>query len=136
MSESLLSGHCFCSAVRYRCGDLLYPPTLCHCESCRRLTGAHAVAWITVPANSLVYVQGTPAEFRSSPEVLRSFCGHCGTPLTYYNQQRADEIDITLMTLDSPEHIVPADHIWMADALPWDRPHDGLPQYQKTRELP
>jgi hypothetical protein len=133
MTEALLTGRCFCGVVRYQCGALLYPPTLCHCESCRRVAGAHSVAWLTVPAESLIYPTAKPVEFSSSSQVFRSFCGQCGTPLTYRREERPGEIDITLATLDWPAAIVPVDHIWMEDALPWDRPGDGLPQYLKTR---
>jgi hypothetical protein len=133
MTETSLTGRCFCGAVRYRCGTLLHPPTLCHCESCRRIAGAHCVAWLTVRAESLVYLMARPTEFSSSSKVFRSFCSQCGTPLTYRHEERADEVDITLVTLDQPAAIVPVDHIWMEDALPWDRPGDDLPQYPKTR---
>lgn len=133
MAESELTGGCFCGAVRYRCAAPLYPPTLCHCESCRRVAGAHSVAWLTVPAGSLSYPMAKPVEFSSSAKVLRSFCGACGTPLTYRHEDRTGEIDITLVTLDRPAEHVPADHIWMQDALSWDRPGDGLPHYPTTR---
>lgn len=134
MRGSSFTGGCFCGAVRYRCGAQLYPPTLCHCESCRRVAGAHAVAWLTVRAGDFTFTTGKPIEFSSSPRVSRSFCGQCGTPLTYQREERAGEIDVTLATLDSPASVVPVDHIWMEDALPWDAPGDGLPQYPKTRE--
>jgi hypothetical protein len=135
MTETTLGGHCYCGAVRYRCGAPRYPATLCHCESCRRVAGAHAVAWLTVAASSLVYTQGKPEEFRSSARAWRSFCRDCGTPLTYRNEDRAAEIDITLVTLDNAANFAPVDHIWMADALAWDRPGDGLPQLPGTRAV-
>jgi hypothetical protein len=31
MTDATLGGHCYCGAVRYRCGAPLYPATLCHC---------------------------------------------------------------------------------------------------------
>jgi hypothetical protein len=133
MTETSLSGRCFCGAVRYRCGAPIYAPTLCHCESCRRVAGAHSVAWLTVRAESFVYLAAKPAEFSSSSQAIRSFCSQCGTPLTYRHEERAGEIDITAVTLDQAAAIVPADHTWMEDALPWDRPRDDLPQYPKTR---
>jgi hypothetical protein len=133
MTETSLSGRCFCGAVTYRCETPLSPPTLCHCESCRRVAGAHAVAWLTVRAESFVYLTAKPTEFNSSSKVLRSFCSQCGTPLTYRREGRPGEIDITLATLDQPAAQVPVDHIWMEDALPWDRPGDQLPQYLKSR---
>jgi len=135
MRQTTLTGHCYCGTVRYRCGIPLYPATLCHCESCRRVAGAHAVAWLTVAASSLVYTHGGPAEFSSSAHAWRSFCRNCGTPLTYRNEDRAAEIDITLVTLDQAANFAPRDHIWMADALMWDRPGDGLPQFPGTRRV-
>jgi hypothetical protein len=133
MTETPLTGRCLCGAVRYRAGAPLYPPTLCHCESCRRAAGAHVVAWLTVRADSFAYTATAPLRYASSPGVLREFCGRCGTPLTYRAARRADEVDIGLATLDAAARFAPADHIWMEDALPWDRPGDGLPQYPRGR---
>ncbi len=129
----MLSGRCFCGLVRYHCGALLYPPTLCHCESCRRIAGAHSVGWATVAAETLVMTAAEPRVFASSAGVTRSFCGKCGTSLTYRHENRPGEIDIILATLDRAAELAPADHIYMADALPWDRPNDGLPQHLGTR---
>ncbi len=129
MPEPFLTGGCFCGAVRYRGGALLYPPTLCHCQSCRRAAGAHVVGWLTVRADSFTFTAGTPVDYASSPGVVRQFCGRCGTPLTYRNGTRPEEVDIGIATLDDPSGATPVDHIWMQDALPWDRPGDGRPQY-------
>jgi hypothetical protein len=131
--EQELTGRCFCRAIRYRCGPPLYPPTLCHCESCRRIAGAHALGWFTIQASQLDCVAGAPQEFESSPGVWRTYCAHCGTPLTYRNAKRPGELDITICSLDEPGLMVPADHIWMQDAPGWDRPRDGLPQYPAGR---
>ena len=128
-----LTGRCLCGRIRYCCGPPLYPPTLCHCESCRRAAGAHVVAWLTSTAGAYAVTAGRPVEFRSSAAVRRTFCGACGTPLTYQHERRANEVDVTVATLDAPGGVVPVDHIWMSDALAWDRPADGLPQHPATR---
>lgn len=133
MTETMLTGRCLCGAVRYRAGALLYPPTFCHCRSCRRASGAHAVAWLTVRVDTFAYTAALPAGYVSSPGVRREFCSRCGTPLTYRSARRAEEVDIGVATLDAPGTVVPADHIWMEDALPWDRPADGLPQHPRAR---
>ena len=132
----VLAGRCLCRAVRYRCGPLLYPPTLCHCESCRRAAGAHAVGWFTVRRSDLTWTGTAPREFESSPGVNRTFCGQCGTPLTYRSAKRPEEVDLTIGSLERPELAPPADHIWMDDAPSWDRPGDGLPQYAGARKPP
>jgi hypothetical protein len=132
-TNEILTGRCLCGAIQYRCGPMLYPPTLCHCESCRRASGAHAVGWLTVKAADLVYTGARPREYASSPGVLRTFCGQCGTPLTYSSVGRPMEVDITISTLDQPSLAAPDSHIWMQDAVSWDVPADGLPCYSRTR---
>lgn len=76
---------------------------------------------------------GAPRDFASSPGVLRSFCGTCGTPLTYRHARRPLEVDITLCSLDDPALVAPVDHIWMQDAPGWDSPSDGLPSHPQGR---
>ncbi len=133
-NPEVLTGRCLCGAIRYECGSApLYPPTLCHCESCRRAAGAHAVGWLTFKDEALKYTAALPRDYESSPGVFRAFCPRCGTPLTYRNTRRPGEIDVTICSLDQPEKVVPADHIWMQDAPSWDRPADGLPQYPAGR---
>jgi hypothetical protein len=131
--STVLTGHCLCSAVTYECGSPVIAPSLCHCESCRRASGAHVVAWVTVPRDSFRIITGSVRSYASSPPVTRQFCEHCGTPLTYSNQNWPDTIDVTIATLDQPNAIQPSEHIWMEDALSWDRPHDGLSQYPRGR---
>ena len=128
-----LNGRCLCGAVRYRCGALLYSPTLCHCESCRRAAGAHVVGWLTVHSDGLHFSGDPPVAYESSTGVTRQFCGTCGSPLTYRNAMRPGEIDVTIGTLDRPDDAAPVDHIWMEDAPAWDRPQDGWPQHPRGR---
>ena len=128
-----MSGRCFCKAVGYRCGPLLYPPTLCHCESCRRAAGAHAVGWLTVRRDDLSWVGPAPREFASSAGVQRGFCGQCGTPLSYRNATRPGEIDVTICSLEQPERAAPVDHIWMQDAPDWDILSHALPRHSRGR---
>ena len=47
-------------------------------------------------------VAGRPREYPSSPGVRRSFCGRCGTPLTYWHVERPAEVDVTIASLDAP----------------------------------
>jgi len=131
-----LSGGCLCGALRYRLGPPRCASTLCHCESCRRASGAHSVGWVTVRPQDVEWLTGTPREFGSSPGVWRGFCATCGTPLTYRSERRPEEFDVTLASLDDPGAMPPADHIWMADAVAWDRPADGLPQFPAGRPAP
>jgi len=132
-TEDILTGRCLCGSVRYQTAGPVSPPAFCHCESCRRAAGAHVVAWMTVDRQRLRWSGNEPRWHASSPGVVRGFCATCGTPLTYRHDSYGERIDVTIATLDDPARCAPVDHIWMADAVAWDRPTDGLPQYPGLR---
>jgi hypothetical protein len=127
-----LTGGCACGAVRYETAAAPFHRTLCHCVDCRRAAAAPAVAWFTVPADALRYVRGAPAVHRSSPQVERSFCAACGTPLTYRNDGYAHELDVLSCSLDDPALASPQDHTWASQRLSWMRV-DDMPAYPRSR---
>lgn len=128
-----LTGGCACGAVRYETDAAPFHRTLCHCVDCRRAAGAPAVAWFSVPADALRWVRGTPALHRSSPQVERSFCAACGTPLGYRNDAWPAEIDVTTCSLDDPEAAAPRDHTFAFQRVSWMRVDDGMPVYPRSR---
>jgi hypothetical protein len=79
------------------------------------------------------FVAGVPAEYRSSASVIRTFCSKCGTPLTYWHLGWPQEISVTISSLDTPADAPPTDHTWMSEAISWDKPADGLREYQTDR---
>jgi hypothetical protein len=133
MSARTSEGGCLCGAVRYLAGGQPSNATLCHCRSCRRAAGAPAVAWVTFPASGFSFVVGTPVEYRSSPAVIRTFCGQCGTPLTYVHREFPAGIDVTVCSLDRPEGFGPEDHTWVSHRLPWLQVNDHLPAHRRMR---
>jgi hypothetical protein len=126
-------GGCLCGAVRYEARGPARNPNICHCESCRKSAGSAGVAWATYVYADLRYIRGKPTEFASSARVLRGFCDHCGTTLTYWHDSRPDDVDVTIASLDDPAALPPAMHIWMVDALSWEQPGDSLPRYHEWR---
>jgi catechol 2,3-dioxygenase-like lactoylglutathione lyase family enzyme len=126
-------GGCLCGAVRYRAEAAATHATLCHCASCRRASGAPAVAWVTFPRERFAFTRGEPARFASSPRVVRSFCSRCGTPLSYAHEGFPDGIDVTTASLDEPERCAPVDHTWVSQRLPWWRPEPRWREFPKSR---
>jgi hypothetical protein len=128
----MLAGGCSCGAVRYALDAAAISSTLCHCVDCRRIVGAPAVAWFTIPAAALRFVKGAPALHRSSAQVERGFCGACGTHLTYGHEAYPDEVDVVTCSLDDPNAMPPRDHTFASQRLPWMRV-EGLPVYPRSR---
>ena len=104
---------------------------ICHCVSCRRTSGALSVAWVSFPYRRFSFIEGEPADFRSSDEVSRTFCQSCGTSLTYRDDEDADSIDVTTASLDRPDEFPPTRHIWVEDKLAWENVDDGLPRFEQ-----
>ncbi len=130
MSKELREGGCLCGGVRYRVAAEPRTSAICHCVSCRRASGAQSVAWVVFPSEAFSFVSGDPAEYRSSAEVSRTFCGRCGTSLTYQHDGDPDSIDVTAASLDLPDEFPPAGHVWLEDKVSWERVDDGLPRFE------
>lgn len=116
-----ISGGCLCGAVRYRASGEPKWVAYCHCASCRRATGAPVTAYAGFARERVSYVVGEPRRFRSSPGVVRSFCGECGTPLAYEGERWPGEVHIHLGTLDHPERLAPQKQGFADERLPWLR---------------
>jgi hypothetical protein len=129
MTSTVYAGGCLCGAVRYEITGAVSNPCFCHCASCRRAAGAPMVPWGTFVRETMRVTRGRLSEHRSSAQAWRGFCARCGTSLTYRNEARPTEIDVTLATLDDPTRLVPAMHVWVKDRLPWVAIGDGLPQF-------
>ena len=129
----MLTGGCFCGAIRYEADGPPFHETNCPCSICRRTTGAPFVAWFSVPLRAFRFVEGEPARFRSSAQGVRSFCRQCGTQLTFAHADFPDEIDVTTGSLDDPELVPSRDNTHTSSRIAWIGPND-LPDYVEGRE--
>ena len=126
------SGRCHCGSIRYTVSGEVKHHAVCHCEDCRRCSGALLVPWIAFAPADLTVTQGEPKVYPSSEHGERHFCGDCGTGLFYYNEAFLPGIvDIQSVTLDNPEHFVPKVHIQVADSLPWEDGLAALPRFER-----
>jgi hypothetical protein len=119
MKRARITGGCYCGAVRFHAArDPIYQAN-CHCANCRRAAGAQSVAWITVPRSDFEFEKRVPKKYRTDTGAWRTFCGTCGTSLTYESDTRPDETDITTGSLDRPEDFPPTKDVFPEEKLPW-----------------
>lgn len=130
IAHRLHLGGCLCGAVRYRAEAAPFDVSHCHCGLCRRSTGAPFVTWATFPASSFTFTAGTPRERNSTPQGRRSFCGDCGTALTFRETARPNSVDVTVGSLDDPERVTPVDHAFVGRKLSWLQFADALPRFE------
>jgi hypothetical protein len=118
-TQTSITGGCYSGAVRFQAAQAPLSQTTCHCANCRRAISAPSVAWITVNRADFHFAQGNPKRYRTDTGAWRTFCAGCGTSLTYENDTRPDEVDITTGSLDHPEDSPPTRDYFTEEKLPW-----------------
>lgn len=135
MSEEIHTGGCLCGALRYEIRARFLQTTLCHCEDCRKASGAPFVAWSFFPAGSLAWTKGTPKVLLHAGRE-RGFCGDCGSPLTFFDPGIPHLFEANTNTLDHPARYPPADQCWLCDEVPWAAYGHNLPRFERASPLP
>jgi hypothetical protein len=123
------TGRCRCQAITYEFDVKPRWVAYCHCNSCRRSTGAPVAAYFCVMRADVRFPNGEPARFETSPGVFRSFCGKCGSPIAYEGEKYPGEIHFHLGSLEDASAFVPTAHTWVSDQLPWFEVHDELKRF-------
>ena len=126
-TEPTHEGGCLCASVRWRVTGAPLRVVHCHCDMCRRSSGAAFITAAAFPTAAVHWAQGEPTWYQSSPEASRGFCARCGSWLSW---RRGDEVWLTVGTFDQPEAVPPREHHMAESQLSWVRQlDDGLPRH-------
>lgn len=92
-------GTCLCGAVQFSFSGALDDAYFCHCGQCRKNYGMHG-AFVGVARDALVLNKTkTLKSYKSSPSTVRTFCGTCGSPITW-DRKGYENIYVCLGLLD------------------------------------
>lgn len=110
-----ITGGCICGAVRYQVNGSLRPVIACHCEQCRRFSG-HFVAATATRKNYFQLLNASGLKWYSYQSGLRQgFCQNCGSSL-FFEDEQGERISIAAGSLDQPQGLNIAAHIFVAEA--------------------
>jgi hypothetical protein len=134
-------GGCLCGAVRWRLKARPIGINACHCDDCKKLTGATHLLMLLADRDSFHTDDGTEvyrkrADSGREIDILR--CAACGTRLWHEPLSSPALVFIAAGTLDDASWAVPASHIWTGKASPGVTLHDdavkveGQPQDRET----
>jgi hypothetical protein len=86
-------------------------------------------AFASFPRSNFAF-DGEPARYPSSAGVTRTFCSHCGTPLTYEAEDLPDEIHLLTGSADHPDaaHLMPQWHTFDNERISWVDVGGALPR--------
>ena len=118
----MLTGTCFCKAVRYELLAESQMQGLCYCTDCQVVGGSsHWASYAVAPSDFRLLEGNLPAQTDapgSGREVTRHFCGTCGTQIMV----QSDELGVTsvnAMTFDDATQFTPQISYFGGSAPRW-----------------
>ena len=127
MSETTMSGHCYCGAVKFEVSGKSEWIGHCHCESCRRQTGSVMTTFAGFDEDQVIFTGAMPNRYSTDDGVTRSFCGQCGSPVAYQSVGQAGKIHLQLGLFDDLEPLAPQDHSFLNEKVSWLHADEHLP---------
>jgi hypothetical protein len=131
------TGGCLCGAIRYEVTGEPVRMAICHCDDCRKATGAAFTTNIFVNAADLRVVQGTPKQFQhptdSGSTMTNEFCANCGSQLFGYSSRGNGVKHVKVGTIDDAGFVRPQIEVYTVRKLPYVRLQDDIPHYERNR---
>ncbi|EPT05813.1 hypothetical protein FOMPIDRAFT_1021436 [Fomitopsis schrenkii] len=125
-----IEGSCHCGAIKLRVVGGFGEGAragICHCNSCQTLAGSLFAYIAFVPRDKLLILQGEPKGYKqpidaaaSGKQVIRYFCGDCGTPLWAAAESAPHAYTVKLALFGN--NIPPGNEIYWKYAQPWEKP--------------
>ncbi len=114
MTGRVLEGGCACGRLRFRAEGEPKRVGLCHCMTCRKISGSPFGAFAMYDAGR-VTMEG-PHRSWAEGETRRSFCPECGSRVF---STSGDEVEIGLGALDEPNRLAPTYELWVIRKEHW-----------------
>lgn len=118
----VITGGCYCGAVRYTVGAPPIATRVCWCRDCQYLAAGSGTVNVVFAAAAFSVI-GPLRDYASSADsgnrMHRQFCERCGTPVTSAAESRPHLVIIRAGTLDDPELAQPSLTIWTDSAPSW-----------------
>ena len=113
-------GGCLCGAVRFIATGQPKGIYWCHCQSCRKHSGAPASVFEAFERTAYTVTQGEITKFDSSPgRTRRGFCARCGSTLTCESAGLPTETHFHVGAFDRAAELQPTRHVFSEERLPW-----------------
>jgi hypothetical protein len=119
MAEQTYHGGCMCGSVRFEAKGAPKWVLWCHCESCRRHSGAPASVFVSFENDAVAMTSGEIAKYPSSPGVERGFCARCGSTLTCNSKKRPSETHFHIGAFAEAAALTPGGELYANERLPW-----------------
>ena len=131
----MITGECFCGAVKYEISSPLIKARCCHCSRCRKaFSGAgSAYAEVSVPG-TFSWVQGRELlnTYATQESWGLQFCSRCGTTLCGIHHDTVH--GVTLGPVNGDPGVEIEKHIFVGSKAPWDHIGGNAPFFAAHEE--
>ena len=129
-----ITGSCLCGQVKYYGDAEIVGAANCHCDDCRKASGAAYLTNLFVKADGLT-IEGETMEFHhkadSGSDMTKVNCAKCGSPVYGLNSAREGMVVIRAGTMDQKELITPGVNIFCESKVPSTPLDDTLKQFDR-----
>lgn len=127
-------GSCLCGAVRFEVTEPFDRVGICHCLSCKRISGGAGTVSGRVRTDAIRILAGEELLTTYQPDEgsAKTFCSRCGTNLFGGGWPASPMTPVRLPALDEPFEGEIEAHLFARSVAPWEvLPDDGLPRYDE-----
>jgi hypothetical protein len=128
-----LEGSCHCGAVRFQVTEDFIAVSVCHCTTCKKLSGGAGTTNGRTRSENVRVLEGRDLIRTYQPEVgsSKSFCSQCGSNLFGGGWPESEYASVRISALDTPFDRKPEAHTFVRSVAAWEvLPDDGAERYE------
>jgi hypothetical protein len=127
-----ITGSCLCGQLHYSGDTEIMGAMSCHCDACRKATGAAYSTNLFVKEADFT-IAGETLEFQhksdSGSTMTKINCATCGSPTFGRNTNREGMLTLRAGTVDQKDLIKPAGYVYCENAIPSTAMDPALKQF-------
>ena len=131
-------GGCLCGAITYEVSSDPLNMWNCHCDDCRKMTGASFATNVFVKLEDLTITKGTPTTYQHSAESGNiktfEFCSMCGSQVLGHISARPEIRAVRVGSIDDASFVRPWANCYSSKALPCTHLADDLDNFEAMPE--
>jgi hypothetical protein len=131
-----LEGRCLCGGVVFEVDDPPSALSVCHCTSCKKLSGGAGTVNVGVPPAAIRILEGEDLLRSYDPPggSTKTFCRRCGANLFGGGWPNTERASVRVSTLDElPPDARIGRHIFVRSVAAWETlPDDDADRFETT----
>ncbi len=128
-------GHCRCGAVAMTASGEPVFSVFCHCDDCRRATGAPVLSSVAFKKVDINWHESKGLKRHTNGTAHRLFCNECGSAIAQEHDSAADRTYFNTGFMDEPNNYPPTAHAYEGEQIQWLELSDTLPRAKATLSI-